>query len=209
LTTNQQDLPEQMRDHWWWRPGWHEGRRYYTWHITWGQADVHRYVDEYQRALADVPGLDLVPPQWLHLTTQGIGFTDEITDGTIEQIEAAVRPRLAAIHAPGVLLEAPVVDPEAVLVPVQPADSIRQIRREIRAAIGDVLPVVPEDDDGFQPHISLAYSSSNGPAAPVTAALASARVAPARALVTHISLIRIHRDHRMYEWSPVAEVPLG
>jgi hypothetical protein len=63
-----------MRDHWWWRVG----RHLYTWHVTFeGQTDLHRLVRAYQARL-DLPGLDLVPVAWLHLTMQGVGFTDEV-----------------------------------------------------------------------------------------------------------------------------------
>jgi 2'-5' RNA ligase len=101
------------------------------------------------------------------------------------------------------------VGSEAVLVPVEPAEPVVRLRAEIRQAIGEVLPDVPESADRFTPHISLAYSNGTGPSAPILAALDGAEVEPARALVTHASLIRINRDHRMYQWSTVVEVPLG
>jgi hypothetical protein len=75
---------ERMRRHWWWRPGWRPGRRLYAWHLTFGdqtvsrgQADLRRVVGDYQARLAELPGLDLVPAEWLHLTMQSIGFADE------------------------------------------------------------------------------------------------------------------------------------
>src|SRR6202035_5627646 len=72
---------ERMRDHWWWRPGWRPGRRMYAWHFTFdGETALHELVDVYQQRLAGLPGLDPIPRQWLHLTTQGIGFTDEVPD---------------------------------------------------------------------------------------------------------------------------------
>jgi hypothetical protein len=49
MTTESND----MRNHWWWRPGWDVGRRYYTWHLTFGgQHDVHRLAAEYRAAIA-------------------------------------------------------------------------------------------------------------------------------------------------------------
>ena len=89
---------ERMRDHWWWRPGWRPGRRMYTWHFTFdGQTALHELVDAYQERLAGLPGLDPIPRQWLHLTTQGIGFTDEVPDADIEAIIEASRERLADV----------------------------------------------------------------------------------------------------------------
>ncbi|WP_308436999.1 hypothetical protein [Streptomyces finlayi] len=54
--------PGQMRNHWWWRPGWATGRRFLTWHLTFaGQDDVHRLAAQYRDALKDVEGLSLIP----------------------------------------------------------------------------------------------------------------------------------------------------
>ncbi|MFI0722073.1 2'-5' RNA ligase family protein [Streptomyces sp. NPDC021224] len=202
--------PQAMRNHWWWRPGWDVGRRFYTWHLTWeGQPDVHRFAAGYRRALAGLPGLDLIPDRWLHLTMQGVGFTDDVSEATATAIAAAARSRLAALHSFDVSLAAPIVDPEAILVPVVPAEPIRRLRQELRSAIADVLPEVPEPAGGFNPHVSIGYSSAEGPAEPYAGAIEAAAVPPAKAVVTHADLIVIHRDHQMYEWTTLAEVPLG
>ncbi|MGH3921873.1 MAG: 2'-5' RNA ligase family protein, partial [Pseudonocardiaceae bacterium] len=85
----------QMRDHWWWRPGWRVGRRFYTWHLTFqDQEDVHRLARVYQHRL-DAPNLDLVPLRWLHLTTQGVGFTDEVSADDAARIVGAASARCA------------------------------------------------------------------------------------------------------------------
>ncbi|WP_225850643.1 2'-5' RNA ligase family protein [Streptomyces sp. HPF1205] len=201
---------ERMSDHWWWRPGWSVGRRFYTWHLTFdGQSDVHRFADAYRRALAPAGGLDLIPDRWLHLTMQGIGFIDEVPEDVVEEITKAAAQRLAALPAFGVTFHAPVIDPEAILVPVQPAEPVRALRSTIRGAMGDVLADVPEQAEGFLPHVSIGYSNSDGPTAPYAEAIASADVPPAKALITHADLIVIHRDNRMYEWTTLAQVPLG
>ncbi|MFI6689055.1 2'-5' RNA ligase family protein [Streptomyces sp. NPDC050485] len=202
--------PERMRDHWYWRPGWDVGRRFYTWHLTFdGQADIHRFAAAYRTVLEPVGGLDLVPDRWLHLTMQGIGFVGEVDEQVALDIAAAAKARLADVPAFDFTLHTPVVDPEAILVPVQPDGPVRAVRDAIRAAIGDVLPEVPERAEGFKPHVSLGYSNSTGPAAPFTTALAGAAIAPAHGRITQAELIIIHRDHRMYEWEPLATVPLG
>lgn len=89
------DDEERMRDHWWWRPGWRPGRRMYTWHFTFdGQTALHELVNAYQERLAGLPSLDPIPRQWLHLTTQSIGFTDEVSDSDIDAIVKASRELL-------------------------------------------------------------------------------------------------------------------
>lgn len=202
--------PEYMRDHWWWRPGWNVGRRFYTWHLTFGgQKDVHRFAGQYRTALAGAEGLDPIPDQWLHLTMQGIGFIDEVDQADVDAVVDAARVRLAAVPAFDITLSAPILDPEAVLVPVQPGEPVRAVRDAIRAAIGDVLPEVPEKADGFHPHVSVAYSNNEGPAVSIEQALGATDVPPAAAHIESAELIVLHRDNRMYEWEPYARADLG
>lgn len=81
----------QMRDHWWWRPGWRPGRRFYGVFATFeDQPALHRLMDEWQERLATLPDLDMVPTPWRHLTIQGIGFTDEVTDDQLDMITTSV-----------------------------------------------------------------------------------------------------------------------
>ncbi|MFD4541788.1 2'-5' RNA ligase family protein [Streptomyces bauhiniae] len=200
-----------LRNHWWWRPGWSVGRRFYTWHLTWeGQDDVHRLAAEYRDALAPFAGeLTLIPDRWLHLTMQGIGFVGEVAERDVRGIADAASERLAAVPAFDVQVGPHVLDPEAVLLPVQPVGPVAGVRDAIRGAIGDVLHDVPEKAAGFRPHVSVAYSASDGPAAPVEEALTAHEFTPARARVTNAELIVIHRDDEMYEWETFASVPLG
>ncbi|MFE7123900.1 2'-5' RNA ligase family protein [Streptomyces sp. NPDC057617] len=202
--------PEHMRNHWWWRPGWSVGRRFYTWHLVFdGQQDVHRFAEQYRAALAGLGGLDPIPDRWLHLTMQGIGFIDEVEQGDVDAIVTAARDRLASVPAFDVTFSAPVIDPEAVLVPVQPDEPVRAVRDAVRAAIGDVLPEVPERAEGFRPHVSVAYSSGDGPVGALGEALDAADIEPATARIASAELIVLHRDNRMYEWQPYARVALG
>ncbi len=82
------------------------GSAHDAWHITLAnQPDLHAAVRECQARLDGLPGLDLVPTPWLHLTTQGIGFTDEVPDADVRDIINGATERLATTHpsrsAPG------------------------------------------------------------------------------------------------------------
>ena len=60
--------------------GWRTGRHFYACHLTLDdQPQLRELVGRYQDAFRHLPNLDLIPPQWLHITTQGIGFADEIS----------------------------------------------------------------------------------------------------------------------------------
>jgi 2'-5' RNA ligase len=202
---------DHMRNHWWWRPGWRVGRRIYTWHVTFsGQRALHRLARNYRDALAPLPGLDLIPEQWLHLTMQGIGFTDEISGQDITDIAEAARKRLAAQPPVAVTAGPAVVDPEAVVLTVHRADSLDPVRAAVRAAIADVRGAanVPESEE-WTPHISVAYSNSDGPAGPYIDAIGPVTPRTEKVSVTSVQLIQLGRDTRLYQWTTKADVPLS
>ena len=202
---------DHMRDHWWWRPGWRVGRSMYTWHVTFDdQPQLHELVSAYQSALSSLPGLDLIPERWLHLTMQGIGFTDEVSEREIADIADAARKRLANQRPVPLTVGRASVDPEAIMFDVTPTDALSPIRSAIRAAISDVRGAaeVPESEE-WTPHISLAYSNSNDVAAPYIAAIDSVSNPPVTLTISKAHLIELNRDARLYQWTTEAEVPFS
>lgn len=198
-----------MADHWYWRPGWRVGRRFYTWHLTFqDRPELHAHAAVYRQALAGLPALDMVPDRWLHLTTQGLGFVDEVDRGDVDRIAQAARKRLAALAPFTLEFAAPHVASEGVAWWLDTA-AVNPVRDAIRAAIGEVWPHVPEPAEGFAAHVSLAYANADSPGEPVAAALAKVDAAPAAVPVDSAELIVLHRDNRMYEWETCAAVPLG
>jgi len=202
---------DRMRDHWWWRPGWGIGTRFYTWHLTFdGQPGLHGLVDAYQQRLTDIAELDLVPRKWLHLTMQGVGFITDVSDEQLADIVAAVRGRLNQ-HPPfKVTFHEPVIRPEAIALAPDPLAPVDGMRAAIRAAMADVIGeyAVPEPD-AFQPHVSLAYSNADHQSAEVARRLDEATVVPASVTIDRAALIELHRDNRMYEWRTITTVPLA
>lgn len=203
-------MTTQIRNHWWWRPGWSAGTRFWTFHITWENDElVQQHMAEARRRLADVDGLDLVPARWLHLTTQGVGFADEVDLGDLEAITATARTRLAALRPVPVVIGPPVAASEGVACWVKSNGGLDTARDAIRSAIGDVWgqEKVPEGPD-WSPHVSAAYASTAMPSTEVDAAL-DGWDATARTVVTGVQLIRLGRDRRVYEWDETVTLPLG
>jgi 2'-5' RNA ligase len=207
-----------MRRHWWWRPGWRPGRRLYAWHLTFGdqtvsrgRADLRRLVSAYQDRLAGLPGLDLVPAEWLHLTVQPLGFADEVGAGDLERIVAAVRRRCAALAPVRLTLGPAQLQAEGVWLPVGPQAAVRRVRAAVRAGIAELRGAarVPEAAGGFVPHVSLAYSDTYGPDDPYAAALAATAPRSATVEVAAIELISLGRDTHLYGWETLAMVPFG
>jgi hypothetical protein len=58
---------------------------------------VHRLAADYAPVLNDLPTLDPIPIRWLHLTLQGIGFTDELDRADVDAIADATRDRCATL----------------------------------------------------------------------------------------------------------------
>ncbi|MBO0819823.1 MAG: TetR family transcriptional regulator, partial [Nocardiopsaceae bacterium] len=151
-----------MADHWWHRPGWALGTRFYTFHFTFtDQPGVQEHAAKARARLEGLPGLDLVPGRWLHLTTQGIGFADKVSDGDLAAIASAARRHLATVAPVPVSVGAPVVAPEGIVCWVGPDGALNPARDAIRAAIADVWGSdhVPEGPD-WAPHMSVAYSNA-------------------------------------------------
>jgi 2'-5' RNA ligase len=203
--------PARMRDHWWWRPGWRVGRRFYTWHLTFdSQTDLHRVVGAYQAHL-QVSELDLVPLEGLHLTIQGVGFTNEVDQGELRDIVTAARDRCAHLSPFDLTLGPARLDPEGIMLPVAPAEPVRRLRATLREAIAQVWgdDRVPEPVEPFTPHVTMAYSNAEGPAAPLIERLNHAQPHQASAILDAVRLIELERDTHVYRWTTLVTVPLS
>jgi 2'-5' RNA ligase len=183
----------------------------YTWHITFGDVPpVQRLAAAARERLAGLPGLDLVPGPWLHLTTQDIGFTDEVSDADLAAVTDAARVRLAGVPRPAVLIGPARLLGEGVgCDAVSAAAALTSVRDAARAAARDVLGAdrVP-GEERWWPHVSLAYANAAGPSTPFEAALAGFTDI-AVVTVPAIQLIRLGRDRHVYEWETCATVPFG
>jgi 2'-5' RNA ligase len=211
------DRPPRMLDHWWWRPGWRVGRPFYMWYVTFdGNEAVRALARAYERRLA-LPTLDVVPPRWLHLTTLGVGFVDEVEQADADRIADAARRRLARCVPITVRLGPAAVYPEAVRLEVTPAEPVVALRGELRAAVADVWGDggAPAPDEAFfagteyVPHVSLAYSNGDADLPSILDALRRDEPAAVTTTIRRVDLVAVHRDTRMYEWTTVAFAELG
>lgn len=201
-----------MRDHWWWRPGMRQGRHIYVYFVTFhGTPGLYGLVDVYQQRLAHLPGLDFIPHEWLHMTVQGIGFTDEISDRQRDAIHRAVQAELATVEPATVTFQPVVIHPEAVVMPAQPAEQLVNARAAIRRGITTVLGPDQLDgpDHGYRPHVTLAYNTTDRPSSDVLDTIRDARPHPVTLTIHTIELLDMNRDHRMYQWDQKKPARLG
>lgn len=137
------------------------------------QGEVLDLVRQCQDKLAGIAGLDRVPVPWLHMTTQIVGFADEISDAEIAGMVAGAVRRLAKIAPVEVELGSIWFHSEAVMLGIRPPRALHPVREAIRASVAEALDVHQlTDAPDWTPHISVAYSHQDGPAAPVINALA-------------------------------------
>ncbi|MGW4411564.1 2'-5' RNA ligase family protein [Nonomuraea sp. NPDC004702] len=202
----------ETRNHWWWRPGWRQGRSCYTWHILVDdQPGIHAFAQRIQPELESTGVLGPIPLEWLHMTMQGVGFTHETSEQAASEIATAVTDRLASLAPVEVIFGPAVADPEGVNLPVRPAETMEKVRRAVRAGIADVWGPdrVPEAEGGFRPHVSLAYSHTTGASlAPIRKVLAR-HPTTISVVIKSASLININRDRGVYQWRVIHQAPLG
>lgn len=203
-------LPERMSDHWWWRPGVRPGRRLLVWHILLDrQPQVHDLVRQCQDKLAGFTGLDLIPAEWLHMTTQIVGFQDEIPHAQVEAMTGAAAERLGGLDPIEVEIGKLWFHSEAVMLGIHPPRALDPVRTAIRDAVAGTITAHQLDDEpDWTPHLSIAYSHDDGPAAPIIDALAL-RPEPCRLKVSEAHVVAQERTGRLYRWDHVTRVPLG
>lgn len=198
-----------LEDHWYWRPGWRPERHYMTWYLLFdpdSYPGLGTFVAEHQQHL-DLPYLDLVPPDGLHLTVQGVAFADLVTHAQVAQIGAAARDLCADLHEFDLTVGPLAGYAGGVFLRAAPWDPVRRLRDRLRAAIGGALgaDVVPDEPRRFKPHISVGYCNDTVPAADLIDRVEALRGRPPITItVTSAHLIELRRDGHNYRWD-VAE----
>lgn len=203
---------DQLRIHVRWRPGWSPGRRSYAWLLPLAdQAGLRQLVNQYQYMLLDLPGFDLVPLEWMHILVQEAGFTDHIAEDQVDSLVGAAQRHLASVAPLNLAFQRAVVLPESLALPGEPQSSVQELRSTLRAATAEVLaePEIPDKPEATDEHVSIAYSTTEGPAIVAVATLASISVEPTTASISAVELVELNRDHSNSEWRTVARIPLS
>ena len=206
-----------IADHWYPRPGWRPGRLFDTWHILFDDLpEVRALAGRAQDALRELPGLAKVPVEWLHMTVQGVGWSDELSDSQRSDVIDSVTEEMATVRQIHATFGPPLVKGEALVLSAAPVEALHGVRNRIRAGITRALRVQPwealEQRHGFLPHVSVAYARLDADAAPYAMALDKVVPVSATAVVRHIALIRQERHFAprwQYTWDELARVTLA
>lgn len=199
-------LPIEMEDHWWQRPGRAPDRELYHWHMLFhDQPGVRALAAQAQERLEGFRGLDMVPAQWLHLTTYVVGFVDELSASGVESMVAETRRLLGDVAPIPVRLGRIYYFSQAVTLAVEPGSALDPVLEAVRAATSSAGCDGYTTQDPWLPHVSVAYGNRSGPAAPIIAALGR-RLPESEVQLRSVSLVAQTQVGRSWQWRPVAEV---
>lgn len=160
--------------------------------------------------LGAVPWLDIVPPQWRHLTICDIGFEDELTPHQISEVARAVDCEIAGGKGRGDLSAQPlqiVLGPvvalaSALVLRAEPVDPLRLLHAVVRDAtqrvLGPGLPLVHTRD--LWPHVTLGYANRDSAQQFVDEVMASAPRVSVTVPVDRLTLASVTRRERHYQW---------
>ena len=114
-------FPARMEDHWLAQPDADPGRARLMWFILVGDCpQVAELARLGQRRLAGLDGLDLVPQQWLHMTTLIAGFADELTPDQVRVMAGEARRLLARAPPVTITLGRVLYHPRAIMLAAGP-----------------------------------------------------------------------------------------
>ncbi|MFC8043580.1 2'-5' RNA ligase family protein [Nocardia sp. NPDC057353] len=201
------------RDHWWWRPGWSVGKSFYTWHITFPSVSpVRTLSDDFARTLSALPTMKPVGPDGLHITVQGIGFTDTVAASDVDRIVDAARRNLADLPRFSITIGPPIVDRETIQLPIADPEPLRVIRDRLQEAIAEVWGTanVPERGSVFRPHLTVSYSTGVAQIDDIREKLEADQLNgyTVTDIVAEVSLIELNRDNDQYEWRHISSLAL-
>lgn len=203
-------LPDQMTNRWKNRaePGPGQGTVY--WHMLMRDhpevADLARLA---RHRLSGFTGLHFTPLEWLHVTTLIAGPADQFSDTQLQQMIQTAGQHLAKTPPVAVTLGRIGYHPEAIVVAVRPIEALIPIRDAARTATSRACGISHQDgqQSSWAPHVTICYSISSQPAAPIIDALGLEL--PSRTIqVSALSLVIQHGPERDWNWSTIGTIRL-
>jgi 2'-5' RNA ligase len=198
-----------MENHWEPEPGIDPDRPQLMWFLRLTRyPQVVELARSGQERLAGLGGLDLVPPEWLHMTTLIAGYADQITPDQVQAMTRKAAQLLAGTPPAAITLSRILYHPRAVMLEAAPREALQSVLTACQLATAEATG---HDGrlyhDPWIPHITLAYGNTPRPAGPVIEALG--RELPAtRVTITTVSLIS-QAPSQQWTWHLVRDIPIG
>ncbi|MEU8107094.1 2'-5' RNA ligase family protein [Nonomuraea muscovyensis] len=203
-------LPTQMESRWADRAEPQPGKGTFYWHMLVGRYPQARaFAQQVRDRLAPFSGLHYTPSKWLHMTTLVAGPTDDISLDQGHAMLTEVSRLLADVPPITVTLGRILYHPQAIMLGVESASELKPIHDAVQTAT-ETLTGHPGHTEGpatWTPHITIAYSTANQPAAPLIEALGPSL--PARELtLDSVSLVVQHGPERLWNWQHIGSALL-
>lgn len=139
---------------------WPAGRADLHWHVLFSTDEVRAALTDPYAELTHRPGLEPVPPEWLHMTVLHSGPAAEATGAEIKQIIDGVRAGARGLAPFEVTFAQPAAGNVAIECLGQPGPPARALWemtwQQTHQVVDDRWPRIPGI---YYPHISLAYAA--------------------------------------------------
>jgi len=143
--------------------------------------------------------------RWLHVTTLAVGLAEEFTETDIGSMAGRARDFLSRTPPVRIVLGKVLYHSEAIALGVEPTGVLDPVRDAVSASVANGHK---REHESWVPHVTLAYSTSVQPAAPIIAT--PGRKLPEQGVrVDRVNLIIQEGAERLWNWRSVAEVSLG
>jgi 2'-5' RNA ligase len=180
------------------------------WHMLVGEhPQATAAAQEAQQRLAAFNGFHLTPLKWLHMTTLIVGPSDQVSADEMQQLAESAAHQLAGTAPITMALEKVLYHPEAIMLAAMPAEALTPIRGAALAATRTVTGTDGQAESRpWNPHVTIAYSTTDQPAGPIIEALG--RNLPQRQFqVSAVSLVIQQGPERLWDWHPVTTIRLS
>jgi 2'-5' RNA ligase len=205
-------LPDQFTDRRQAPPGAPDFTNSVCWHLLLGdQEPVQAIAEQAHQRLVGFTGLHMTPRRWLHATVLLVGRAADLTQPDLDQMLTKARLKLNGTARASVTLGRVVYDPEGIILPISPASALTPIFDAAQAATLEITGtpgVTSTPGPSWHPHVTLCYSTSRQPAAPIIAALGKSLTAR-DVTIDKLSLVIQHGPPLSWDWHPVGTVYLA
>lgn len=204
-------LPEHFINRWETRPEPGPGQGVVYWHVLLGdQTQARAVVRDAQRRLSRFSGLHMIPLQWLHITTLIAGSSDEISRDQMKEMLTKASLSISGTPRITVTLGRVLYHPEAIVLEVRPTRALDPILEAARSATRAVTGhdgIAESAAQSWTPHVTLCYSTSRQPAAPIIAALGK-DLPSCDVTIDALTLVIQRGPERLWDWHTVGTAHL-
>lgn len=183
-----------------------QGKLY--WHILLGRyPQAEALTSAAHKKLNNRPGLHFTPLRWLHITTLVVGLAEDFSATEISQVVTSAHSLLSKIPPTNLRLERVLYHPEAIAIGIRPHGVLDDVQKSVQQATNSVVSSERIlNDQAWNPHCTIAYSTAVQPAHPIIAALGH-DLPVCNVTVDAIDLVCQRGPERLWDWHSLATIP--